>query len=127
MPMQQASPDLLALVAVVTFKHLPNVLHDLARSQGLPQARLMPDRLRQIMGVKRLALRFSQGNYESDENERAGLTALCDWLTDTAGVLSRNPRPTHAEWAPEQFVGKTPLPADAFAQLVEQVKAGRIG
>lgn len=127
---QQASADLLALVAVVVLKHLPNVLNDLGRSQGKPPGErptMVPERLLQIVNVKRLFSRFAQGHYLADDEEKAKLTSLCDWLTDTAGVLSRNPNPKHADWAPEQFVGKTPLPADAFAQLVEQVKAGRIG
>ena len=127
---QPASADLLALVAIAALKYLPQVLGDLATAQGKARTTtptVPPENWKQILLLRRMWNRFDAGHYQADELERGKLTALCDWLSDTAAVLSGSPAATRVQWADTGFVAKTVLPANAWEQIVEHVKEGRIG
>ena len=145
MPMMQpASADLATLVAVVNLKHMPNIVGDLAKSQGKPRG-AMPtvdaSVMRGLINAKRLFQRFNALDFRADEEERGKLKTLCDWLTQQSAFLTSNPNPPlFPNWRDDQLVWR-PVGADVtpptdypeakrrkdWKGVVQAVMLGKIG
>lgn len=119
---------MLALVAELNMRRIGMVLGRRAKRLGAEAVGGIPaDRLRQLVAVRRLHIRYSDGIYKHAPNELAIVKDVCQWLVDEHAANQGN-SPKTLTFDDSSLIRKsrTPLASDRYIAIVQAIASGQL-